>query len=686
MAITANGGSDFEKLATAGAKSDPQTQNQNNIKPQVQPQPEYQPQANPTAGYQPQVSAQTAGFQAQPENNPWAQFTGTGLLTNLNGLDVPYNTASSRVSSFHTAFTEVANNITQLMQHQNYWDLLIFDGSQHQATASALLFARRDPANHTATVYAFLIQDANTQLPDKQHNTFFNGQQITINLPQLTEELITADDYIATRIVNYVAKTYANRDVSEVFFAGGRVLQKELEPTNKQQIARCLFYANYATQTFLADLAGVQSELSLAAKRNDESIRIKVDFNAGLVADAVGRPERSDINIRTLVQRNVQGGRVHQSLGQVENKFLSSVSAFLTFAHNPQQTPVMPQYYGQPVLHQSWLPSIVITSLDNQFDRASLSTQLLALASSAVMTRTNFLMEALRPNYAITQPGEDPRDIGNLTTIENYPGEQLGFTDTKSKDFNLGDFIQRHLQPSLKFYLDVEEAGDLTYIQRPFIEAAGAGVDSKVQQQANAMILEAAQILTAGHFAEEWKQHNGEQFFYSEVGRIELGDWVDQQGNVRDLREIDTLSAIVRMGPEKANEFIDSFNFSIYPDEMLRFNIRRELYDAYFTGYTIRGFARRLTVNPNFLQALLRAVEKASPNITTDQQWYSGNQINRGYQNQILGVPLNSITAFNHGGYVAANGQVVNNQWRQFQAFPNVSVHRGMGTPYTPGR
>lgn len=228
MAISSNG-SDFATLAQGGAKSDPQAkQNQGvNAEAVVKPapqQPEYQPQPQPAA-YQPQhISATTAGA-AAPENNPWAQFMGTGLLSGLNGLDVPYNSASSRVNNFHTAFSEVANELQLLVQHRPYWDLMVFDGPSHQATVSALLFCRRDPETRTASVYAFLIQDSNAQLPDKQHNTFFNGAQITINLPQLTEELITADDYIATRIVNYVASVYANRDVNEVFFTGGRVIQ-----------------------------------------------------------------------------------------------------------------------------------------------------------------------------------------------------------------------------------------------------------------------------------------------------------------------------------------------------------------------------------------------------------------------------------------------------------------------------
>lgn len=685
MAIQGNT-SEFGSLAngTSTLKNDP-TSGQTNTLNQNQVNQNTTTQASATTSYTPGSVQTEQPYNQGTQQNQWSgdeSNQGRGLFNFLNGLDVPYNVVSGRVSEFHNAFIEAAKEITILEHNKNYWDFLVFDGQSNQSVASALLFVRRDPDSKVAAVYAYITQDVNVSLPEKQHQTRnFNGQPITINVPQLTEELITSDSFLSSAILSFVSSQYVGRDVSEFFFAGGRVLPQELDPKNKREIIRALFYGNAATQTILGEINNNDFNFNLTWKKSDENFRIKVDYNAGQVVDSVGFPKRSDLLINFFLQKynHNQNNQYQDSIGQIRQVSFSGVSAFINFTLNENGAMMLNQsvpFGQQPQFKAPWEPSIVITAINNQFDKASLSTQLLALSSTFVMTNQAYFMEALRPNYSITKPGEDPRDIGNLTKLWNFPGYDLDFTNTKLKDFNLLSFMQTYVNSNMKFFIDIEEAGDMTYIQRVFIEAAGYGVSPEVQNTANARIFSAAMQLTNGAFAKFWEPHNGEQFFYSEVGRIEHGYYYDDKNNIRDLRDIDALMVATNMDQDTALNFLDSFNFEIYPDEMMRFSIRNEIYRHHFSTYHITGFARRLTINPNFVKALSDAIRQIVPNIATDQQWFGGQQINRGYMNQIGGVPMNSLNMFTANGY-SYNGRPSNTQWRTYQTNPTMSINGG---------
>ena len=147
----------------------------------------------------------TAGVNANQPANTLNGKRGTGLLNGIRRT-VPYNQTGARVASFLTAFEKVVKEqLVDLDSDRDNWEFKIFDGPTNRSAVSAILFIR-DYNSHVA-VFPWVIQDPDHSLADKvlQIPAMYNTPATTIQIPQLTEELLTSDGELGQAIVKYVA-------------------------------------------------------------------------------------------------------------------------------------------------------------------------------------------------------------------------------------------------------------------------------------------------------------------------------------------------------------------------------------------------------------------------------------------------------------------------------------------------
>lgn len=654
MAVRTNGNEPASEFA---ALNSTQTQ------ASAQPNPadiNQQPPVPPYGAAAPNVQANVQSTYEQTKANAYAAQgvqVGRGLLSSGLEFDVPYSPSSAKIQAFLTEFDKVAKEQVGLVRNKSDWEFLTFDGPTHQVMVSAVLFVRR--GGKYASVFAYLVQDQNEVLQDRTFPGMVNGVQVNLSVPQLTEELVSTESPVMARIVDYVRNSYASHKLEDVFFAGALVLPPELEPTNTQQLGRALFYGNAASESLLFQVAGIPQRFSMKQKAQNETLGLKLDFHAGNIANSVGIPVRSDVSIKLLVNadKNKQ-----QGLGISRSQMFSVTNGYMNIMYTGQgQTmfnPVMGQMYS-PIFRAGF----VITALDNQFGKASLETQLLSLASAAVLTNQYGWYQAFQPNYHITEPGEDPKDVGLITMDANYQGEPLAYTNTKENGFNLYQFMQKYFHQDLMYFIDVPELGDLSYLQRAFLEAAGTAKDPELAARANAAIIDAANFLTDGAFGEIYQSND--PVVYNEVDRVEIGFYLTDKGEMAPLANIDFLYALSRMGLDKARELLDTYNPGT-ADSITRFAIRKQIYDTFFAGYQIRGFARRLTINPRFMMALGQALQRVGGTMAIETHYHQGQTVDRTYHNQVLGVAPNAVGGFVQGG-MFGNQLGNNGPWRYYQ-------------------
>lgn len=660
MAITGkNNNNDFAALSaqTSGVKPN---------EPAFQAQPDVNAQA----------SAAQANFSAGAQLNQTAAATavkrGIGLLNGIRRT-VPYNQTEARVSSFLNAFEKVVKEqIPNLETDRDNWEFRIFDANSNRSPVSAILFIR-DEKSHVA-VFPWVIQDPNQTLADKvlQIPAMYNAPATTIQIPQLTEELLTSDGELGQAISRYVSSLpkYVNRDVLVVT---GRIIPTKLEPSNEAQIRSIIYYGSDALESSLLALNPNREHFNIAMKSPDENLVARMEFNPGLAATSVGLPVRNDLAVRLSVVEKAAKNSLAMNR-QLPFSVTRTWGELIYTGGNPQFAQMaqagMMGYGFNPAMMSNpmFRPAIVISSMDNQFEGGSLETQLLALNSAALLATNNNWWNLFRPNHAITTIGSDPQDIGMITADVAYPGEELGYTNTKAEGFNFAQFMMKYIEQDVLIKLDVDELGDLTYLQQPFLYVSGISGNAQDQVTANTIICQACNHLTDGKFAKYW---NGKDPIVVDSDRIEVGYYVNDKGELRPLSEIDYRYIANLIDINVARDYQDSFNSQMYPDDKLRFSKRKAIYDMYFAGsYEITGFARRLTFNSQFIIALSQAMNDANGVIAIEHNYNNNATVERGNRNQIIGIQANQIGQFVYGGFNYGNGQqATTGVWRNYNGY-----------------
>lgn len=601
-----------------------------NVPPQFQAQPQMQQAAQPQMNTQPNVNTPKPGL-----------TNGKGLL---GGLANRYSMTRHALGQIAIEFLESYKKIVkqeQGMQRAD-WNLHAFDGEQNDVAISGVVLSLC--VDDFVAYYPIFINATCMEIPDKIIPG--NGNIPQVNIPRLPEELWSTDVVLAKAVARFIKSNYPDKKLLEV---GALFLPEELETTNMAQLRSNLYYAVEAIETTLYTAAGqTDATINLAHKADNENISQSVRFyDNAQAADATGLPVRSDIEISLKVNsrtpQNIHTGARTSRLLSIARGYIG-----LTFTGLPP-IPAMNLNYMTPgtKFPAPFEPSFIINSLDNQTDGATLETQLLALATTAALVNNSLWTTALKPNYSITTPGADRRDIGALTIAVNDQGAELGYTNTKTDaSFNLPAFLARFIDSSLKFQIDIREVGELTHVQRVFLDTIPE-INNSAEANAAAyqLIVDAANRLTNGHFSKYWTSNN--PFVFYDGNRVELGHYTDEKNELRDLHEVDFVALLNKVGDngQTAFEYMDSFNPNIGPMEY-RLSKRLRIYQTYFPTFKLTGFARRLWINHEFLLALGAAIKDAAGFISLETPTGMDQVIERGYRNNIIGLSANQSNIF----------------------------------------
>ena len=297
--------------------------------------------------------------------------------------------------------------------------------------------------------------------------------------------------------------------------------------------------------------------------------------------------------------------------------------------------------YQQTVATQKYLPRFIITQLD-PVRLLTLPAQLLALVSAVLMREDNTWVGAFRPRIT-SGKDVDLHDIGGVGIEANMENNSNGIgtkINTKADSFRpemLGQLIGMTMKPGLVLSMDIPECGAQTWYSEVFQAAAGGS------QKAITAIIEAADILTGGRFKPIF---NG-RIFIDDVNKIHLGYYTDKNGVRRDIRDIDYLAVANTVGeknPTVIRDWSDSFLRTQIPLAQ-RLMVRKKIIDGILTAPVFTGFARRVTFDHTFIDALVTAVRDTGLHIRN-----TGNFLDTGYERATGGFFNNAIMGGNTSG------------------------------------
>jgi len=553
---------------------------------------------------------------------------------------------SERLATLRKALQEtMEGNIGEELKDTPFRVIPIDNQAENIGPLSLLLVTYQE--EKTITVYTLLLGQEN--LPNKSIN--YAGRTV--------EQVVTSGDVYNEFLWTQIKQTLENQmGVSSTEFsfieAGDSVIPPNVSYEDEMRFHSISFSVINALMGFMEIFKGTTKPINIGMIAATDRISSEVEYLPGQVEDSFGNPVRSDISLKLRGSVKGQGPQQFDQFDQFVD--LANVDAYVDLAYDPEQAS---NQFNVPMSSLTYTPNLIVTRVDSQINIQSTELQLLGLVQTRMLSGVNKIIELFRPSYG--KKGTDFKDIGAFGLEAPYhtpkgiepPAGKVW--DTKSAKFSDQDFYSlfvNTVKPDVVVSMDVEEHGDLTWVNDAFTGAAngsGAAYNS---------IIKAADNLTNGRFSQTFQNLGGGSIVNNDYNRIHLGYYLDADGQRRDIRDIDYLAVLNGKDLDVVATWSESFVATDVPIE-LRLDDRLNILNALLGKVHVTGFARRLTFSPNFMGALDLACHDAGLNVVANnfkehygQGHRQGSNISQYAMNQV-----NVNSAFNSGFAPYANFQ-----------------------------
>ncbi len=553
---------------------------------------------------------------------------------------VARNAAGEQVQAISRALQKAVDESMDA-QFKQAFSLHILDNSNDNVALStilAVMSVQKDGVDHLA-VYSLIVENSGARLSDR-----------FVQIGSQTVQVITtagdvADKVLWDKISTFLSDTYGAK--LNLHFAGWLVIPTEMSAEDEFHVRRVLFNATQALYTVLEnDVLGQEAPVSISMVDPQTKLTAVLDYNSTDTDTATGLPVRSSLSVvlRGSMQQGGQGAITqHERVREI-----TRVDGFMDLVY---QDPPQQQWNAPPV-PQRYYPRYVMTRVDSELNIMTPELQLLAIATTSLLAKNMAWGGAFQPRHGVS--GTDLRDIGAIgyeVNLSGDPNAERTKIDTKLASFtnqSLYQLLQMAIFDQPLYSLDIEEVGELSWLHQNFLAAATG------DQDAYGAIVEAANRLTDGQFGRIW---TGGQIAHNDDNRIHLGYYVSREdGRRHDIREIDYLALLNLQGEADMQTVIEwsrTFDDTSVPLEMRLEKRARILVGLLGDSVTFKGYARRVTLLPEFMLALNQAAASAGLSIQPSNliQNFTGQIGRGGYNAAALAVnPANLPGVFNYSG------------------------------------
>lgn len=274
------------------------------------------------------------------------------------------------------------------------------------------------------------------------------------------------------------------------------------------------------------------------------------------------------------------------------------------------------------------VPEFIISGFD-VYDRApslSLLWQLISSTGMLYNRKPPIFLSAFKPENVLDTPS---RNLGALAMEvkdikTDKPLERIVFRANTPED-QIRQFARAAIVDGARIGMEIPSQGPLTALLNIFHDAAIYAMDeSEDYEAANAMLVEAADVLTGGLISEEWDADT--PVMVPEIATIPGGYWIDDHGQKRDTREMGYLFFANLENPKEAlemsREYADSF---LEEDPIIAANIRRRLItEVKGTNFVQTDNFRRVYFDPDFIDLLNTCLRKCGLGVMTPNTNFGG--------------------------------------------------------------
>lgn len=444
----------------------------------------------------------------------------------------------------------------------------------------------------------------------------FNMGSYSLTVASVTGDVF--NDGVAAAITSYVANVLNTQET--ILSTGVNIVPKSLDlkdPENEKYVRNLLFFALGALNTAYDVRFGKQRFLSLVKplgngkfEKIPQTLHAQAVWGGRPLETAAGLPIRSDVVLQTTVRAGLKAAA---GLTQnVATRPVTALAAYVDLVYAPPRVDNNGQQtyhsYGIPQNAKVvWYPRMVITRNRPMGRVINVGEMLLSLATSTVLGTNYNWINAFAPKRGV----DDIHDIGALGYEHEFVPGQRAKIDTQDKSFNLADFLNHTVEDNLLYSMDIEEAGDLTWMEAAILQCAAGGEDGAAAKE---YIIKAADALTGGAFSSRFNKNA--KIVASETVRVHLGHYPDGDDLV-DLRNIDHLAVLNQTGKNgtaTAQKWSNAL-VNYRGNEAISLEEREKILMELVPGAVITGYANRVTFNAHFLFALADAIADAGTTI-----------------------------------------------------------------------
>ena len=551
-------------------------------------------------------NAQAAGSTSAPTARATIASGARGI-SRLRGLSTgmgrkrPAADLQAMLQSFEEEFKGFQSNATAVIPEAQNFRLIMVDRNRLGKKVDlllALLPVQLEGQTHVA-IHTMLIEDANDQ---------YEPTQLNIAGKQLRYTTVVGDVYsqeLWASIVSIVSEASGLKVIP--YDAGHQSLPAEMDVKDKDAIHKLAFFASEAlTRTALNSIVKTTADvISLGDLGENIVASAAIEFRNVDDLTAGGLPVRSDFSVKLRYNDAPQTGQ-----SQTDKAFdlgsqlpLGGAEGYIDISYNEPEK----AGFGQQQSTQQYFANVILTRLDTDQDVITPELQMLSLLGSTLIGRN--LNWARVWSQQFRGMASDMHDLGAIGyEMPGVDGSVVGRIDTTTAAFDdsaLARLVMTAFRPQPLISIDVEESGELSWLNRVLLDAAEGSPD------ANQSLIVALDNLTNGNFGQMWK---GTQLIVDDGNRIHNGYYLDDAGVRRDIRALDYLAVLNRFAeidPQMIVKWQATYD-DVNTDAEVRLAEREDMIRK-ILGSTVKitGYSRRLTFAPGMLDTALEAAAEA---------------------------------------------------------------------------
>lgn len=577
-----------------------------------------------------QATTQQPPVQAQPkmEQNQTQFSGGIGSVNSYFERSGKTQGGDARSSEALQIFNRLKDQAVAQQDLKDDFTILRFDRDQNQVGWSSLVIAKATTLNGkpVISIRPLIMPNAGIELPTKK-DVIQNGMQQETIETEVDVATVFSKKY-HSRLVAYVQASLG-KPTAEVVLAGAYPIPAEFNLKDGElQLRDLLIKSVNACDDFLARKSGERPFTVGILKGQDETLAAKIDTRDQPVHDVLGNPIRSDVVVS--MQRVRRNGQQEENEFYAADVKLNQVSMFTNLEYNQAQQvqPVFGQVQQQvPVA--PCVAAVVITNVRQAEWIKANTPEMYWLALSNAYRSTHGHAWA-RPFVPQTGKVKDLKDIGALGFLSQLQAK----IDTKAASFDdaqFGQLMLQMVQQKPVFQIDLDRLGENGAIDGMQLDAAGG---EKAAIATQTIIRQISNLIGADF--KQFFDYTTQPILVKTGQTIDLGYYIDEDGEKRDRRELDNLGALNAAEGNLGEWWAwygSQANAGLHP--ALRQKQSRN-FDRQYLGATVTytSKAERCTYNPKFIEALDAAIVAAGLQVTMDNtsvlnsgQRFQGNSI-----------------------------------------------------------